>query len=153
MHRRNSADRRHLDFKRTSPNGAGTMDRIVTPRLSKAECGSLHLPAQREVGMLDQYRRGQAGRLSSVEDGGGDVGGEVGEAENLAVVGAVQFLVVGQFGKLAGSPVHQPLVEPVGIDECLDQTGIRFRGRHERIGVIDHHPHFLAGAPQLHRVS
>jgi hypothetical protein len=75
--------------------------------LSEAECGALGLPAQRQVGVLDQHRRGQAGRLSSFEDGGGDVEGEVGEAENLTVIGSVQLFGLGQIGKFAGSTVQQ----------------------------------------------
>jgi hypothetical protein len=34
------------------------------------------------AGVLDQHRRRQAGRLSPRENGGGDIGGTVGEAEN-----------------------------------------------------------------------
>jgi hypothetical protein len=78
--------------------------------------------------VLSQNRRGETGRLSPFENGGGDVGGEVGEAENLAVVGSVQVLALGQIGKLAGSAVQQPFVEPVSFDKRLDQTGVGLRG-------------------------
>jgi len=47
--------------------------------LSEAEGGSL-------VGVLDQHRGGDTGELSSFENGGGDVRGEVSEAENLGVI-------------------------------------------------------------------
>ena len=49
--------------------------------------------------MLDQHRRGEPFGLSPVEDGGGDVWSEVGEAQNLAEIGAVQLLALGQIGK------------------------------------------------------
>jgi hypothetical protein len=64
----------------------------------------------------------------------------------------MQFLAFGEIGKLAGSAVQEPFVEPVGFDDRLDQGGVWFCGRRERIGVIDHHPDFLAGAAQLHRL-
>jgi hypothetical protein len=69
--------------------------------LSKAERGSLLLPAQREMGVLDQQRRGETFRLSPFEDGGGDIGGEIGKAEDLAEVGPMQPLVRRQIGKPA----------------------------------------------------
>jgi hypothetical protein len=67
--------------------------------ISEAERGSLRLPAEWEVGVFDQHPRGETRRLAPVEDGGGDVGGEVGEAENLTVVGSVQFLVLASSAK------------------------------------------------------
>jgi hypothetical protein len=103
--------------------------------------------------VLDQHRRGETGKLSPFEDGGGDVGSEVGEAENLAVLGSVQFLTLGQIGKLDRSAAQQAFVEPVGFDNRLDQAGVGFRRRRERICVLDHHPDFLAGASQPHRMS
>jgi hypothetical protein len=42
-------------WNKNGPCRAGMMDRIVTPGLSEAECGSLLLPAQREMGVLDQH--------------------------------------------------------------------------------------------------
>jgi hypothetical protein len=61
-------------------------------------------PAQRQLRMLDQHRRGEASRLSPFEDGRGDVGGEVSKAQKPGEIGAVQPFALGQiaeFGDLA----------------------------------------------------
>jgi len=44
-------------------------------------------------------------------------------------------------------------MEAVGADDQPDQRPIGFRGRRERIGVVDHHADFLAGAAQMHRMG
>jgi len=75
--------------------------------------------------MLDQHRCSETGRLSAFEYRGGDVGGEVGEAENLAAVGSVQFLALGQIGKLGRSTVQQPFVKPV-LTIALSKLGSAF---------------------------
>jgi hypothetical protein len=43
-------------------------------------------------------------------------------------------------------------VEAVGAHEDPDQRPIGFRRRRKRIGVVDHHADFLAGAAQPHRM-
>ena len=109
---------------RTAPLGAVVIW-ITTVPLSEAECGSLRLPAQREGGVLYQHGRGETQRLSSFENGRGDVGREVGQAENLAVVGSVKFFALGQIGKFARATSKQPVIEPLGFDNCLDQSCVQ----------------------------
>ncbi len=92
--------------------------------------------------MLDQHRRGETRGLSSFGNGGGDVGGQVGETKNLAVAGAVQLFALGQIGKLSRSIVQQIFVEPVGVDDRLDRAGVRFRGRCEPVEVLQKRPRF-----------
>ena len=58
-------------------------------------------PTDREVGVVDQHSRGQAGGLASVEDRGGDVGGEVGQPQNPRIVGSVELLVSREIGEFA----------------------------------------------------
>ncbi len=71
------------------------------------------------MGVLDQHRRGETRGLSPFENGGGDVGGEVGEAENLAVIGSVQFFALGQIGELADSAAQELFIEPVSLERSL----------------------------------
>jgi hypothetical protein len=78
--------------------------------------------------MLDQHRRGETGRLSSFENGGGDVGSEVGEAENLTVVGSVEFFALGQIGELGSAPKQQLIVEPMALTIALIRLGSGFAG-------------------------
>jgi len=91
---------------RTSP---GLSDEVWVG-LSKAQRGSLLLPAQRDAGVLDQHRRGKAGGLPAFKDRRGDIGGEIREAENLAVIGSVQALALGQIGKLGAPPCSSRLL-------------------------------------------
>jgi hypothetical protein len=69
-----------------------------------------------------------------VEDGGGDIGGKVGEAENLAVVGSMQVLALGQIGEFGGSAVQQLFIEPVGVDESRRKSE---RGRGISLSGVD----------------
>jgi hypothetical protein len=55
--------------------------------------------------------------------------------------------------ELSALVLDQQVMEAVGADDQPDQCPIGFRGRRERIGVVDHHPHFLAGAAQMHRMA
>src|SRR5579862_7123090 len=87
-----------------------------------------------------------------IEDGGGDVGCEVGEAEELAEVRAVEPLRLRQVAELATLLLDQHVVETVGADDQPDQRPVRFREWRERIGALDHHTDFLARAAQPHRM-
>src|SRR5712691_3453254 len=87
-----------------------------------------------------------------VENGGGDVGGEVGEPEKPAEVGAVEPLALCQIAELAAFVLDQHVVETVGSNNQADQRPVGFRGRRERIGMVDHRPDFLAGAAQMQRM-
>ena len=53
--------------------------------------------------MFDQHRRCQTSRLTPFEDGDGDVGGEISQTKDLAVVGSVQLLAFCQIGKPEGA--------------------------------------------------
>jgi len=73
--------------------------------------------------------------------------------KKLAEVGSVQLLAPCQIAELAAFVFDQQVMEAVGAGDQPDQRPVGFRGRRERIGVVDHHPHFLAGAAQMHWVG
>ena len=100
------------------------------------------------MGVLDQHRRGETRGLPSFENGGGDVRGEVGEAENLAVVGSVQFSLLARSANFPAPPCSRFSLNRWALTIALIRLGSGFAGGANGSVLVDHHPDFLAGAAQ-----
>ena len=114
--------------------GARSACRIMKRALSEAECSSLLLPPQWKARVLDQHRRYKARRLSSFENDGGDVGREVCEAQNLAVVGSVQFFALRQIGELGDSTAQKLFIKILSLSDRFDEARVGWVVRTDRCG-------------------
>src|SRR5437016_13794045 len=66
----------------------GTLDRFSLGAGSgEPECLPLLRPGERQARMLEKHSSGQIGRLTAIEDRAGDVGGEIGQADDPGIVG------------------------------------------------------------------
>src|SRR6516164_1890368 len=91
----------------------------------KAEHGLLLVPAKWQTRMRQQLVCGQIGRLASVEDGFGDVRGEIAEADEPREIGRAHPFPLGQCGKRHAVAAHECSVEPARPDQQLDEAGMR----------------------------
>ena len=76
--------------------------------------------------MRQQLVCGQIVRLTAVEDGRGDVRGEIAEAEEPREIGRADALPLRQCGKRHAIAAHECSVEPARPDQQLDEACIRF---------------------------
>ena len=86
--------------------------------------------------MREQLVCGQIGRLTTVEDGFGDVRGEIAEADEPGEIGWAHPLPLGQCGKRLVVPAHECSVEPARLDQQLDESCIGFCCG-KRVGPLD----------------
>ena len=77
--------------------------------------------------MLEKRSGGQTGRLTPFEDRAGDVGGEIGQADDPGIVGSVQLLAPGELGEFAAGTLQQPCFEQMCPGDQLDQARVRSR--------------------------
>src|SRR6516164_7831578 len=68
-------------------------------RSSEAEHRPLLVPGERQTGVRQQLVRGQIARLAPVENGLGDIRGEITEADEPREIGWAHGLALGQCGK------------------------------------------------------
>jgi hypothetical protein len=76
--------------------------------------------------MRQQLVCGQIGRLTTVEDGFGDVRGEIAEADEPREIGRAHPLPLGQCGKRHAIAVEECGIEPARLDQQLDESCIGF---------------------------
>src|SRR5580700_2164874 len=99
-------------------NGAPKPGRFLSEAGSgEAECLALLRPGERQARMLEQRGRGQIWRLMAVEDRAGDVGGEIGQADDPGIVGSIQLLAPGELGEFAAASLQQPRFEQMPPDD------------------------------------
>ena len=72
--------------------------------------------------MREQLVCGQIGRLTTVEDGFGDIRGEIAEADEPREIGWAHPLPLGQCGKLLAITAHECGIEPARLDQQLDES-------------------------------
>src|SRR6516225_5985424 len=77
----------------------------------KAEYGPLLVPAKRQTRVRQQLVCGQIARLASVEDGLGDVRGEIAKTNEPREIGRAHALPVGQCGKWHAVAIDKRRVE------------------------------------------
>jgi len=76
--------------------------------------------------MRQQLVCGQIERLTAVEDGFGDIRGEIAEADEPGEIGWAHPFPLGQCGKRHAVAAHECSVEPARPDQQLDEACIRF---------------------------
>jgi hypothetical protein len=76
--------------------------------------------------MRQQLVCGQIARLTAVEDGFGDVRGEIAEADEPREIGRAHPFPLGQCGKRHATAAEECDVEPARPDQQLDQPRIGF---------------------------
>jgi hypothetical protein len=91
------------------------------------ECLPLLRPGERQTRMLEKHSRGQIGQLTVLEDRAGDVGGEIGQADDPGIVGSVELLAPGELGESPAGTLQQPRFEQMRPDDQLDQARVRSR--------------------------
>src|SRR5215470_1732765 len=119
-------------------------------RSSEAEHRALLVPGERQTGMRQQLVRGQIARLAPIEDGLGDVRGEIAEADEPREIGWAHALALDQCGKRHTVAVDECGIEPARSDQQLDQPRIGF-GCRKWVGPLDQHLDLPPGATQLCR--
>src|SRR5215467_3417996 len=96
-------------------------------RSREAEHRPLLVPCQWQTGVRQQLVRSQIARLAPVEDGLGDVRGEIAQADEPREIGWAHALALGECGKRRhAAVVDECLVEPARSDQQLDQPRIGF---------------------------
>src|SRR5580693_2327123 len=109
-------------------NGAPKPGRFLSEAGSgEAECLPLFRPGERQARMLEKHGRRQIWRLTALEDRAGDVGGEIGQADDPGIVGPVQLLAPGELGEFAAGALQQPRFEQMRPDDQLYQARVRSR--------------------------
>ena len=86
--------------------------------------------------MRQQLVCGQIERLTAVEDGFGDIRGEIAEADEPGEIGWAHPLPLGQCGKRLAIAAHECGIEPVRLDQQLDESCIGFCCG-KRVGPLD----------------
>src|SRR6516164_7412451 len=119
-------------------------------RSSEAEHCPLLVPGERQTGVRQQLVRGQIARLAPVENGLGDVRGEITEADEPREIGWAHALALDQCGKRHAVVVDECSIEPARPDQQLDQPRIGF-GCRKRVGPVDQHRDLPPGTAQLYR--
>jgi len=105
----------------------------------KAKHGSLLVPVKWQTRMRQQLVCGQIERLTIIEDGFGDIRGEITEADEPREIGRAHSLPLDQCGKRHAIAVEECGIEPARPDQQLDEACIRF-GCGKRVGPRDQHP-------------
>src|SRR6516225_450416 len=113
----------------------------------KTERGALLGPGQRQTRVHKELVCGQITRLAPVEDGLGDVGGEIAEADDAGEIGPADTFALGKCGKRNTAAADAGSVELARPEEQLDQPGVG-SGCGEGIGPVDQHPDLRSGAAQ-----
>src|SRR5215471_2478835 len=119
-------------------------------RSIEAEHPPLLVPGKRQTRMRQQLVRSQIARLVPVEDGLGDIRGEIAEADKPREIGWAHTLALRECGKRHTAAVDECGIEPARFDQQLDQPRIAF-GCRKRVGSLDQHLDFVSTAAQSNR--
>src|SRR6516225_5744715 len=119
-------------------------------RSSEAEHRALLVPSERQTRVRQQLFRSQIARLAPIEDGLGDVRGEIAEADEPREIGWAHALLLGQCRKRHTVAADECGIEPARSDQQLDQPRIGF-GCRERVAALDQHLDFMSAAAQPNR--
>ena len=92
----------------------------------KAKHGSLLVPVKWQTRMRQQLVCGQIERLTIIEDGFGDIRGEIAEAHEPREVGGAHPFPLGQNGKRYAIAAEECGIELARPDQQLDESRIGF---------------------------
>ena len=85
--------------------------------------------------------------MTAIEDGIGDVGGEIGQSQDPGKVGSVQLLAPGELGEFAAVRLQQLRFEQMRPDDQLYQA--RVRSGRELVAPLDPQRHLFACTTKL----
>ena len=108
-------------------------------RSDEAEGAALFGPVERQPGVGHQLVGREGGRLGTIEDDLGDVGGEERQAKQPGEVGSRDPLCLGELAEARTVAAQELLLQAMGSNQQLDQGSISLAFPARAVGTIDDH--------------
>ncbi len=106
------------------------------------------MPVDREIQARREPFGIQTQRLATVENGGHNVGGQIGQRDQTGQVGSVNSFLAGKSGKAGVWIFQETTLDLMSFDQQGDQNGIDAAFELAAIGSLDQQSHLLANPLQ-----